>query len=178
MRRALVIAMFALAAHPAPAFASRGGWDDASTVVRDVLVVGALGVPLVERDGRGLLEAGGSMGAAGLETAALKQIFPETRPDGSDDKSFPSGHSSVAFAAAATLENRYGWHVGLPAHVAAAFVAVARVEARKHHWYDALAGAALGEANGLLITGKRDARVKVFPWAERDGGGVVLAARF
>src|SRR3546814_3471276 len=46
----------------------------------------------------------------------LKEVFPSRRPDGSDDKSFPSGHTSTSFAAAATLHNRYGWEAGLPAY--------------------------------------------------------------
>ncbi|WP_174274237.1 phosphatase PAP2 family protein [Sphingomonas bacterium] len=69
----------------------------------------------------------------------LKKIFPEERSDHSDCKGFPSGHSAEAFAAAATLENRYGRKAGLPAF-ALASLATARVEGRKHHWCDVVAG--------------------------------------
>ncbi len=118
------------------------------------------------------------MVAAGGASYLLKEAFPETRPDGSDNKSFPSGHTAISFSAAATLQNRYGWKIGLPAHAAAAFVGVARVQADKHHWYDVLVGAALGEVTGLLITSKQNENVQVFPWSEHKGGGLTMAMRF
>ncbi len=161
-----------------PASADAGDWANASDITRDALVVAALGIPLLKKDGDGALQAGASMAVGGGTSYLLKEAFPETRPDGSDNKSFPSGHTTVSFAAAASLQNRYGWKIGLPAHAAAAFVGVARVEADKHHWYDVAVGAALGEVTGLLITNKYDDNVQVFPWAEHNGGGVAMAMRF
>jgi len=168
----------ALAGAPVTAQASPKSWDDASTVARDVLVAAALVTPAAQEDWNGALQAGGSMAAAFGVTAGLKEAFPEQRPDGSNRKSFPSGHTSVSFAAAATLNNRYGWKAGLPAHIAALFVGVARVKADKHHWYDVAAGAAIGETAGWLITSKRDGNVKLFPWGDTKGGGITVAARF
>lgn len=153
-------------------------WSTASGVGRDVLVVAALGVPAVQGDWKGDLDAGLSIGAAVGAAELLKEAFPERRPDGSDDKSFPSGHAATSFAAAATLQNRYGWRVGLPAQLVAAFVATARVEARKHHWYDVVAGAGIGEASGFLLTSKRSTSVHVLPWGDTSGAGVGLAMRF
>lgn len=153
-------------------------WGNASDIARDALVVAALGIPAIEGDWQGDLQAGGSMGAALLLSEGLKLTFPERRPDGSDRKSFPSGHASVSFAAAASLQNRYGWQVGLPAQLVAAFVGVSRVEARKHHWYDVVAGAAIGETSGFLITSKRDEDVRILPWADSHGGGAALTMRF
>jgi membrane-associated phospholipid phosphatase len=161
-----------------PAHASNKSWDDASTIGRDALVVAAIGAPVVQGDWTGALQAGGSMGAAGLAAYGLKEAFPETRPDGSDRKSFPSGHASVSFAAAATLQNRYGWEVGLPAQLVAAFVGIARVKADKHHWYDVAVGAAIGESSGFLITSRRNSNVRVFPWGDTKGAGLTLAAPF
>ncbi len=83
-----------------PAWASKKGWEDAGSITRDALVVVAIGVPAVQEDWNGVLQAGGSVGAAGLVTYGLKEAFPEWRPDHSDRKSFPSGHTSVSFAAA------------------------------------------------------------------------------
>lgn len=154
------------------------GWNDAGSIARDALVVVAFGVPAVQSDWDGVLQAGGSMGIAFLVPQGLKQAFPEQRPDGSDNKSFPSSHTSVSFAAAATLHNRYGWKVGVPAQLVAAFVGLSRVEAGKHHVHDVLVGAAIGEASGFLITRQASDRVQIFPWGDTQGGGVALTMRF
>jgi membrane-associated phospholipid phosphatase len=177
MKRALVLAAAAATLVAASARDTQA-WDDAGSVVRDGLVLAALGVPAVQGDWNGALQAGGSMAAAELGATALKHVFPERRPDGSSNRSFPSGHASISFAAAATLQNRYGWKIGVPAQLAASFVAVSRVEARKHHWYDVVAGAAIGQASGFLITSKRSTRVSILPWGDAHGGGATIAARF
>jgi membrane-associated phospholipid phosphatase len=180
MRRTLAVAggLIAMVITAPTAARNTRAWGESSSIGRDVLVVAALGLPAIEGDWKGDLEAGGSMGAAFLLTEGLKQAFPERRPDGSDNKSFPSGHASVSFAAAASLQNRYGWQVGLPAQLVAAFVGLGRVEARKHHWYDVAAGAAIGEGSGFLITSKRNDSVRLLPWGDTTGGGVALTMRF
>ncbi|MFD1103843.1 phosphatase PAP2 family protein [Sphingobium olei] len=160
------------------AHASDKGWRDASDIGRDALVIGALALPTVEGDWTGTLQAGGSVGAATLLSLGLKETFPEMRPDGSNRKSFPSSHAATSFAAAASLHNRYGWRVGVPAQLVAAFVGLARVKADKHHWYDVVAGAAIGEESGFLITTRRDANVRILPWGDSAGGGVAMTMRF
>jgi membrane-associated phospholipid phosphatase len=164
-------------AQPAEA-ASRQDWDTASSVGEALLVAAAVGLPAAESDSNGALEAAGSIASAFAVTEGLKTAFPELRPDRSDRRSFPSGHTSVSFAAAASLHQRRGWRAGLPATVAAALVGFARVEADKHHWYDVAAGAAIGEAAGFLITQPRDSRVRLFPWGDAHGAGVAMTMRF
>ncbi|RYY32888.1 MAG: phosphatase PAP2 family protein [Sphingomonadales bacterium] len=179
MRYRSALSLGILMAGAAPAHArNTKTWSDAGGIARDALIVAALGVPAVQGDWRGDLEAGGSIGAAFPVTRGLKEAIHERRPDGSDNKSFPSGHASASFAAAALLQNRYGWQVGLPAQLVAAFVGVSRVEARKHHWWDVAAGAAIGEAGGFLLTTKRDAGVRVVPWGDTHSGGAALTMRF
>jgi membrane-associated phospholipid phosphatase len=177
MRTPFLLAIL-LTAYAAPAQAGTHAWDQASGIGRDLLIAAALGGPAVQKDWTGDLQAGGSLLLGGGIAYGLKQAFPEERPDQSGRRSFPSGHSAEAFAAAASLENRYGWKAGLPAFAAASFVAVARVEARKHHWYDCLAGAAIGTGSGFLLTSKHDARVRLTPWGDSAGGGLAVAARF
>ena len=174
-RLTLAIALSAIAV---PTAAQADGWATVSDVGRDALVVAALGAPAVQGDWTGVKQAGFSLAATGGTTFLLKELIPERRPDGSDRKSFPSGHTSLSFASAATLENRYGWRVGAPAFAVASLVGVARVEARRHFWYDAVAGAAIGTAGGFLLTSKRDDRVRLVPWGDAHGGGAVVSVRF
>lgn len=162
----------------APVSASEDGWNDAGTIAKNALVVAAFAVPAVEGDWEGVLQAGGSIGGTMLITQGLKEAFPSRRPDGSDNKSFPSGHSSTSFAAAATLHNRHGWEAGLPAYLVASFVGLSRVEAKKHRVGDVLVGAAIGTATGHLITSKANERVQIFPWGDTKGAGVDVSFRF
>lgn len=180
--KSLAISMVLLTAAPSLA-ASTKNWGKASDVGVGLLGLAAIGVPLagngiIGTDWDGLLQAGGSMALAGGAAQGLKQFIHEERPDHSDSKSFPSAHTSVAFSAAMTLERRYGWQVGLPATVVATFVGVARVEAKKHHWYDVVAGAALGTGSAFLITRPLDRSVEFVPWADSHGGGMSASLRF
>lgn len=154
-------------------------WSTASDIGVTGLTIAALGVPIVKGDKQGAFQAAGSIGAAALITTGLKEAFPELRPDGSDRKSFPSGHTSQAFAAAATLYNRQGKEVGIPALLVASFVGVARVQADKHHWYDVVVGAGIGTASGFLITNRRNERqALIMPWGDSKSAGVSVAMRF
>ena len=176
-RACLVVAVALFAAQPAYGRAS-DSWEDASSVTRDGLVLAALGMPIVQKDGAGIFQASASIGTAFVTTSAMKEALPEWRPDRSDRRSFPSGHASVSFAAAATLQNRYGWRVGIPAQALAAFVGLARVKAKKHDWADVAVGAAVGEAAGFLITRKQNSNIVVIPYTDTTGGGVTAAMRF
>ena len=154
-------------------------WATASDVGVAGLSLAALGLPIAQGDTQGAFQAAGSLGASALVTTGLKYTFPELRPDGSDRKSFPSGHTSTAFAAAATLYNRQGADIGLPAMLAASFVGLARVQANKHHWYDVVVGAGIGSASGFLITRERSQReALVLPWGDSKSAGVSVAMRF
>lgn len=96
-------------------------------------------------------------GAAELVTAGatslLKDTTGRTRPNGSSNKSFPSGEASAAFSSVA-LSNRNLDSIELPQEVRiplkvvnillGSSVAWARVEAQAHFPSDVLAGAALG----------------------------------
>lgn len=166
-----------LLAQPAAAM-SRHDWNVASRVGEVGLGLGAIGLPAVQGDMPGVWQAGGSIVAGGLTAEALKQIFPKERPDGSGNDSFPSGHTSISFAAAASMHQRYGWQVGVPATLVATFVGVARVKADKHHWYDVVAGAAIGEASGFLITKPYDQQVRLLPWGDAHSGGMAMSMHF
>lgn len=74
----------------------------------------------------------------------LKYTVHRVRPDGSDDRSFPSGHSVFAFTGAELTRMDYGWGWGAGAYAVAAYTAAERVWLKKHWVTDVLAGAGIG----------------------------------
>ena len=88
-----------------------------------------------------------SVGVAYVGKTALKAIIKEERPDHSDNKSFPSGHTAMAFAAARSIDKEFRkesiW-IPIAGYAAATAVGIERVAHDRHHWYDVVAGAAVG----------------------------------
>ncbi|MCD4708694.1 MAG: phosphatase PAP2 family protein [Candidatus Sabulitectum sp.] len=79
----------------------------------------------------------------------LKYATGRTRPDGSSNRSFPSGHAAGASCTAAVLWNRYGPEVGIPLSALALYTCVSRVNLGKHFPSDVVLGAAIGAACGI-----------------------------
>lgn len=90
----------------------------------------------------------------------LKRLFRRTRPTERGDprflvrrpstSSFPSGHSSAAFFAAAILTTATGRDLAPLWYAIATIVALSRVYVRIHHASDVVAGAGVGAVLGLL----------------------------
>lgn len=87
-----------------------------------------------------------------LYVQAIKYSTQRERPNGSNSHSFPSGHSASAFATATVLQRHYGWKIGVPATVAAGYVATARVHDNFHYLSDVIFGAAMGVAAQRTVT--------------------------
>lgn len=111
-----------------------------------------LAATLVLKDykGTGQLALGAATSLA--TTLLIKYTVSKERPDGSDDHSFPSNHTAVAFQGASFIQRRYGWKYGLPAYVVSTYVAWGRVFARKHDCWDVLGGAAIGIGCSYIYT--------------------------
>lgn len=103
-------------------------------------------------------------------TGLIKVAVRRERPNGEDDRSFPSGHASNAFALAAVAESHYGWKVGIPAYSLASLVAISRTQRNKHYLSDVLAGATLG-----YIVGRTVVRVNDAPLAGTDGATIQVS---
>lgn len=77
----------------------------------------------------------------------LKQTTHVMRPDGSNDRSFPSGHTATAFMTATMLTKEYGhkspW-IGIGAYTAASTTGLMRMANNKHWLSDVLTGAGIG----------------------------------
>ena len=82
----------------------------------------------------------------------LKFTIRRERPDGSNRQSFPSGHSSSAFATATVLQRHYGWKIGVPAYALGGYVALARMSWNRHHASDVVMGAGFGIASARTVT--------------------------
>lgn len=96
---------------------------------------------------RFIVNTGASVVVAYGAKTALKAVIKEERPDHSDNKSFPSGHAAIAFAAARSIDKEFRkesiW-IPIAGYAAATAVGIERVASNRHHWYDVAAGAALG----------------------------------
>src|SRR5271157_2793009 len=125
--------------------------ETAGNVLTIALPAAAIGLTLGLRDGQGALELGKSAALTLGLSYGLKYTINETRPNG-DNYSFPSNHASISFASAEFIRKRYGWEYGIPAYVAATFVAYSRVESKQHYTHDVIAGAAIGIGSSYLFT--------------------------
>lgn len=97
----------------------------------------------------------------------LKLTISETRPDGSDDKSFPSGHAARAFAGAELVRSEYGWKWGIGAYAVATGVGVLRVTGDHHYVHDVLAGAAVGVLSARMAYWLLPLERRIFGWQEK-----------
>ena len=121
------------------------------------------------------MQAGKSFGTASAIGFLGQQVFDEPRPNGRDNKSFPSNHASNAFAAATHLHIRYGWQYGFPAFAVAGLVGYGRVKSLENSWKDVVVGGLIGSASAWLFTESKDRHVELLPWASANEFGINIA---
>ena len=129
-------------------------------------------------------------------TQGLKFAVGRERPDGSNNLSFPSGHSSNAFTAATVAAMHYP-KLTVPVYGLATYIGLSRMAANKHHFSDVVAGAGLGWVIGRSVV-KRNSMPpdpkpgdpappappkttwQVTPWRgpAGDGSGLALVVSF
>lgn len=149
------------------------------TVVQLGLSLGAYGFgrtfdkPRVSHLGMDLLRAQ-ALGALMVEP--LKLATRRQRPDGSNFRSFPSGHSAATFAGATVLERHLGWKKAAVAYGVAAYVATSRLHDNVHYLSDVVMGAAVGTIAGRTVTVHGRDAWSMTPMAVPAGVGV-LASR-
>lgn len=85
---------------------------------------------------------------SGLTTDLMKKVFNETRPNGGQN-SFPSGHTTSAFAFASVVAMNHNIYAGIAATSLATFVGLSRINDKKHYVHDVIAGATIGTAFGV-----------------------------
>lgn len=100
--------------------------------------------PAVAETGADLLDA---QIISGVAAQAIKYAAQRRRPDGGPH-SFPSGHTSSAFATASVIQRRYGWKAGAPLYALGGYIAASRLQENQHYLSDVVFGAALGIVAG------------------------------
>jgi membrane-associated phospholipid phosphatase len=148
-------------------------------VTRYALPASAAILALTKDDTNGLKQLLASGAVTIGATYALKYAVDDTRPNGGR-RSFPSGHTAWAFAGAAYIHHRYGWEWGLPAELAAAAVAVSRVDGDYHRWRDVIASAVIAHTSAFFLVDRLDARVTLMPMigGRKPAFGIVGSVRF
>ncbi|UCG56843.1 MAG: phosphatase PAP2 family protein [Phycisphaerales bacterium] len=191
------------AARESPIFGSVDSARNTSDSLVTALQIEALATALVTPSGddpqqwafskaKGLGVEFAAVGATGGVTSLLKVATGRRRPDGSNNRSFPSGHASSAFSAM-TLSNRNLDSIDLDRHVRsglkignavmAAGVAWARVEGERHYPSDVLVGAALGHfltafIHDAFLNLPEDSNVGFAVFSAEGGGGMELSFCF
>ena len=150
----------------------------AGDVLRYSIPLYALGLTVIEEDNaNGALQFAATYGVTKLATRYLKEETNKPRPDGSDRRAFPSGHTSEAFAGAGFIHRRYGIEQAWPFYVAATFVGYSRIHANRHDAIDVLGGAALGVGSAFLFA-RPIGKVTMMPEVSRDKVGLTIFSNF
>ena len=157
---------------------SRENMAKASDAMVILLPTLAISKSVYERDAQGGWQYGATMLTSVAVTQILKYSIDAERPNGEDDLSFPSGHTSAAFATAGYLQIRYGWQYGAPAYAAATFVAWARVYSQNHYSRDVIAGAAIGVVSSYIFTTAFEDDLQVTPLVDKGFYGLKISSRF
>lgn len=149
-------------------------------VTAALLPASCLVATLLQKDYTGLKQGVFTgLTAVGI-TYGLKLLIDKERPDHSNNRSFPSLHSSTAFASAAFLQRRYGWKWGAPAYAIAAYTGWTRIYGKKHDTWDVLAGAAIGVGCAYIFTRPflQDKSLTLSPVMNSDGVGFYVSYVF
>ena len=89
---------------------------------------------------------------------SIKAATNRDRPNGENQQSFPSGHTSSMFTYATVISHYYGAKAGIPAYAVASLVGFSRIEKNNHHLSDVIAGATIGYLIGRTVVKVTDRR--------------------
>ena len=133
-----------------------------------------------------------SLLASGVITPILKRGVGRARPNADkgaysfspfgSDASFPSGHTTQAFAVAVDIADHYDslW-VQIPAYCTAVLVGLARIEQNSHYASDVVAGAIIGTTVSKAVTHFNrggQSGLAIVPVVDSDGRGLAVSLDF
>lgn len=164
-----------------PVFGSTDNANDWSDWLSNGLVASALITSFARRDDsyQPLVTDVLALGSAYAFSTGIKRAADRTRPDNSNDLSFPSQHATSAFFAAqvtarnlSAMESPYLGPIQASLFTLASASAWARVEAARHYPSDVLAGAAIGNffagVGNAFLKDRENVKVSYAPTG--DGG--------
>lgn len=142
-----------------------------------IIPASAYGTTLYLHDHDGQAAFYKSIALSSATTFGLKFTVKRERPDGSNDRSFPSAHTMYAFQGATFIHRRYGLKYAFAAYLGATFVGYSRIETDKHYLGDVLAGAVIGSLSSWFFT-DRYKDVALQPLSAKGAYGVMIAYRW
>jgi membrane-associated phospholipid phosphatase len=117
-----------------------------------------------------------------LLTTILKYTVREPRPNSIEEKnSFPSGHTTTAFAFATVVSLQHEWYWGFAALGGAALTGFSRMNDGRHFLHDVVAGMTIGVSYGLgtyLSTKGEGAKVGIVPILDHQRTGLRFISQF
>ena len=138
----------------------------------------AYGMNIYKQDSEGAWQFTASLATTMATTFILKYSIDAERPNGENNRSFPSGHTSASFSSATFIQMRYGWSYGVPAYAVATFVAWSRVYTDHHYTRDVLAGAALGVVGSFIFTDAYEEGLSITPIVDNGVYGLQISKNF
>ncbi len=141
------------------------GWGDImGQMVPNALYMGGMAIADQFHDPKAWNRAVGMFKATAYSasvTTVLKYTIREPRPnDHSTRNSFPSGHSTTAFAFSGYVAGEHGWGWGSAALALSMFTAYSRIGDNMHRLHDVAAGATIGWVYGWGISRAQDKQIK------------------
>jgi hypothetical protein len=126
------------------------------------------GIQMIWDRSNGLAHLEGLLGTTAM-VLLMKNTIHRTRPNGEDEHSFPSGHTSAAFTSSGSLSYAYGAKAAIPAYTLTTLTILARLEDNKHWLSDLVVATSIGvfwaRSSGLHHN-------YLAPIVLKDGGGV------
>ncbi len=139
----------------------------------------AYGSTLYHHDKEGQKQFYKSFATNAVTSFALKEGIHKQRPNGEDDKSFPSAHTSISFQSASFLHERYGLKYAIPAYIGATYVGYSRVKSDNHDVVDVVTGATIGVLSSKYFTTHyKGNEVTALPVVSKDYMGLQVNYKF
>ena len=152
-------------------FTTKGTGDFTQVIVP----VYALGTAVNKNDEEGINQFMISFLATQASVHGLKCVIDAERPDGKDNKSFPSGHTASAFSGATFIHKRYGMEKAVVPYLLAGFTGYSRIHSNKHYFHDVAAAALISSFfTWMFVDEYSGVQVSVSPEPSKLGLRVVF----